>query len=74
MMKDEPTKSLKDIRLEYSSENDELIIALSTDGIEYIQRILGQLRDSEIDSHWHIDEFDGWLGGDIKHLVIMKTD
>jgi hypothetical protein len=73
-MKDEQKYALKDIQLEYSKESDELIIALNSYGIEYLQYILVQLLDSEVASHWHIDDFDGRLGGDIKHLIIIKTD
>ena len=73
-MNNESLQASKDIQLEYSKENDELIIALTSYGIEYLQNILGQLLDSEVDSHWHVDDFSGRLGGDIKHLIIMKTD
>lgn len=73
-MEDEQENASRDIELEYVTKNDELIIALSNDGIEYIQNILEQLKESEVDSHWHIDDFSGWLGGDIKHLIILKKE
>jgi len=73
-MDDESIRASKDIRLEYSKENDELIIALTSHGIEYLQNILEQLLESEADSHWHIDDFSGRLSGNIKHLIIIKAD
>lgn len=73
-MNDESEEVLKDIQLSYSKENDELIIALNSYGIEYLQSILASLLDSEADSHWHIDDFSGRLGGDFSHLIILRTE
>lgn len=73
-MEDEQENVSRPIELEYVTENNELIIALSNDGVEYLQNILTQLKESEVDSHWHIDDFSGWLSGDIKHLIILKSE
>ncbi len=73
-MEDEKENTSRDIELEYVMKNDELIIALSNEGIEYMQNILGKLKESEVDSRWHIDDFSGWLGGDIKHLIVLKKE
>lgn len=54
-----------DIVVKSNPERSELLVALSEDGIEYLQNILRQLKNAEVDSHWHIDDFSGWLGGSL---------
>jgi hypothetical protein len=64
----------QDIEIKYNPEYDELLIGLTEDGIAYLSNILSQLQSAGIGAHQHIDYFDGWLGGEFKHLVILKQE
>lgn len=71
-MKEAEQKPSQDIVVMSNPEQNELLITLSEDGIEYLQNILSQLKSAEVESHWHIDDFSGWLGGEFAHLIVMK--
>lgn len=71
-MDNEQSETPRNIVINYNKEFDVLVISLDNEGIEYVQKALTDLKTRQVDAHFHIDDFDGWLGGDFKHLVIMK--
>lgn len=73
-MNTEEQKKTKDIQLILNQEHNELMMILTKDGVKYLQKVLNHLQDAETYSHWHIDEFDEWLGGDFQHLIVIKEE
>ena len=62
------------IHIAYEAQFDQLVIDLTQDGIEYLQRCLNDLQTRDAGAHWHFDDFTGTLSGDFKHMVIQKTE
>ena len=63
------------IKFKFTGESKVITITLTQEGVDYLYYILGKLKDKEIeDGHWHIGNYDGWVGGDVKHLIIEKLD
>lgn len=74
MIEQEKNESVRDIELLYSKERSELILSVNEHGIKQLQIILDDLLGRGMGAHWHIDDYNGMLGGDIKHFIVLRGE